>query len=269
MPRLFRVSVRAASYWLGAVLTALALTGCTDDPDPSSRPESSAGRTATGRAAPASEDPTNPTAETAAGPPRPRTARQAAGQLAAAEAAIADRSTRPKELVRAARAQQLAYRELGAHPAWDEKVLAGLPRIAARRGARQRRLPPGVPGHAQRARRHAAGLADRATGAGGGPAALLQARRGRLRHRLGVPRRDQPRRDRDGPDPRYVGRRRAGPDAVPPLDVGQVGPRRHPGPGRLDHGRRPLPRPRRRRAAAHAWTTRCSATTTRSTTSGA
>ena len=46
-----------------------------------------------------------------------------------------------------------------------------------------------------------------------------------LRHRLGVPRRHQPGRDRDGPDPRHVGRRRPGADAVPADDVGQVGPR--------------------------------------------
>ena len=46
----------------------------------------------------------------------------------AAEAAIADPSTRPKELVRAARVQQLVYRELGARPAWDAAVLAGVPR---------------------------------------------------------------------------------------------------------------------------------------------
>ena len=45
-----------------------------------------------------------------------------------AERAIADPATRPRELVRAARVQQLAYRELGAHPAWDAKVRAGLPR---------------------------------------------------------------------------------------------------------------------------------------------
>ena len=45
----------------------------------------------------------------------------------AAEAAIVDPSTRPKELVRAARVQQLAYRELGAHPALGREGRAGLP----------------------------------------------------------------------------------------------------------------------------------------------
>ena len=61
-------------------------------------------------------------------PPYARSANQALAALVAAEAAIADPATRPKELVRAARVQQLAYRELGASPAWDAKVRAGLPR---------------------------------------------------------------------------------------------------------------------------------------------
>ena len=59
---------------------------------------------------------------------RPGTAKQALAALVAAEAAIADPATRPKELVRAARVQQLVYRELGARPAWDAAVLRRLPR---------------------------------------------------------------------------------------------------------------------------------------------
>jgi membrane-bound lytic murein transglycosylase B len=46
----------------------------------------------------------------------------------AAGAAISDPGTSPRELVRAARTQQLVYRELGARPDWDRAVLAGVPR---------------------------------------------------------------------------------------------------------------------------------------------
>jgi membrane-bound lytic murein transglycosylase B len=113
------------SCWLGVVLAASALSGCTDEPTPSSRPGGEG--SASGGAAPTAAA-SEPTAEQPAGPARPRTARQAARQLAAAEAVIDDPSTRPKELVRAARVQQLAYRELGARPAWDRTVLAGVPR---------------------------------------------------------------------------------------------------------------------------------------------
>jgi membrane-bound lytic murein transglycosylase B len=63
---------------------------------------------------------------------RPRTAAQAARRLATAEAAILVPATRSKELVRAARSQQLAYRELGARPRWDERVLADVPRSLRR-----------------------------------------------------------------------------------------------------------------------------------------
>jgi membrane-bound lytic murein transglycosylase B len=59
---------------------------------------------------------------------RPRTAREAARRLAEAERAVADPDTRPRALVRAARQQQLVYRELGARPRWDAAVLAGVPR---------------------------------------------------------------------------------------------------------------------------------------------
>ncbi len=62
------------------------------------------------------------------GADRPDTAREALAALVSAEAAIADPLTRPRDLVRAARVQQLVYRELGARPAWDAKVLAGVPR---------------------------------------------------------------------------------------------------------------------------------------------
>ncbi len=111
---------------VAAALVASALAGCTDAPEPSSRPEAPSERAADG-AASAGLGPSEPAEPRVDGPARPRTARQAARQLVAAEAAITDPSTRPKELVRAARLQQLAYRELGAHPAWDATVLAGVP----------------------------------------------------------------------------------------------------------------------------------------------
>ena len=83
----------------------------------------------------ASTPPANPATPEAAGEGkdrpaavRPGTAKEALAALVTAEAAIADPSTRPKDLVHAARVQQLVYREVGARPAWDGAVLAGLPR---------------------------------------------------------------------------------------------------------------------------------------------
>ena len=110
----------------GSALVVTALAGCTDEPEPSSRPDQldSPAASATPTATPggAGQDQDRPEAG------RPGTARQALAALVAAEAAIADPATRPKELVRAARVQQLVYRELGARPAWDAAVRAGLPR---------------------------------------------------------------------------------------------------------------------------------------------
>ena len=111
------------SRW--AVVAALAappLAACTDEPRPSSRPDGA--------------DIGSPTATTELaerpvsrhGPDRPATAKQALAALLTAEEAIADPATRARELVRAAQVQQLAYRELGVHPAWDARVRAGLPR---------------------------------------------------------------------------------------------------------------------------------------------
>ncbi len=115
---------RVLAWLVAAVLTAPALAACTDDAGTSPRPRP----TDSTAADPQSSAPAEVAAERADGPARPRTARQAARQLASAEAAIEDPSTRPAELVRAARVQQLAYRELGARPAWDAAVLAGVPR---------------------------------------------------------------------------------------------------------------------------------------------
>ena len=63
-----------------------------------------------------------------AGVARPRTAREAVRRLVAAEPVMADPHAAPKKLARAARQQQLVYRELGARPRWDATVLAGVPR---------------------------------------------------------------------------------------------------------------------------------------------
>jgi membrane-bound lytic murein transglycosylase B len=113
----------------GAALAAVVLTACTGEPERSgqaARPGQPSGDVSS------STTPSDGASAQAAppdrGPTRPRTARQAVRRLIATEAAIADPATRHQELVRAARVQQLAYRELGAHPAWDAKVRAGLPR---------------------------------------------------------------------------------------------------------------------------------------------
>lgn len=110
--------------WLAATLAVTSLTACTgtDAPQPPPR----AGTSATSGAEPEAEA-QDALAPGAGGPARPRSAAQALRQLVAAEAAIDDPATRPKELVRAARVQQLVYRELGAHPRWDETVLSGVP----------------------------------------------------------------------------------------------------------------------------------------------
>ena len=110
------------SAWLAAALAAAVLSGCTDDAGPASGGGSEA---LTPSAAPS--DAASPEAA-GKGKDRPGTAKQALAALVSSEQAIADPATRPRELVRAAHSQQLAYRELGAHPTWDAKVRAGLPR---------------------------------------------------------------------------------------------------------------------------------------------
>jgi len=126
-------------------VAAVALTGCTgeDQPAPVADPAPSA---ATDHGAPQVESagPDRP-----AGVARPRTAAEAARRLVAAERAIAHPATPTPELVRAARQQQLAYRALGEHPAWESAVLAAVPRslrsavsdnVAARREFRAMHL---------------------------------------------------------------------------------------------------------------------------------
>jgi len=116
------VELRSRLGWLVALITATALTACTEEP----APEPGAGRTES-----ASEP--RPTASAAGrgrplGVARPRTAHQALVSLVASERVIADPDARAPALVRAARQQQLAYRAAAAHPGWDEALLAGVPR---------------------------------------------------------------------------------------------------------------------------------------------
>jgi hypothetical protein len=108
---------------VAVAIAAATFAGCTHDPDPTSGERS--------HQPAASSDPATPEVAAkgqdrpAAG--RPGTAKQALAALVTSEQTIADPATRPRELVLAAHVQQLAYRELGAHPAWDAKVRDGLP----------------------------------------------------------------------------------------------------------------------------------------------
>jgi membrane-bound lytic murein transglycosylase B len=115
---------RVVSSWLAAVLAAAALTACTDDAAPPQQPRADVDTSPTGEQQPGTTDAPMPSR----GPTRPRTAAQALRLLLAAETAITDPATDAKALVGAARAQQLVYRELGARPAWDATVLAGVPK---------------------------------------------------------------------------------------------------------------------------------------------
>jgi hypothetical protein len=143
----------------GLLVAAAVLSGCTGDDEPGSAPApdppastdpsasaeqptpTDAGQPA---AQPGSSGPDRP-----AGVTRPRTAAEAARRLAWAERAISHPATPARELVRAAHQQQLAYRAVGEHPAWDSRVLAGVPRsmrdvvrdnVAARREFRAMHL---------------------------------------------------------------------------------------------------------------------------------
>jgi membrane-bound lytic murein transglycosylase B len=108
-----------------AACLLVTLAGCTDDPETASRPDPS-DPVARAPEAAATPEPARPAGAVEVA--RPRTAGEAARRLAWAERIIADPAARAKELVRAARQQQLAYRELGEHPGWDARVLAGVPR---------------------------------------------------------------------------------------------------------------------------------------------
>ena len=111
--------------WLPPLAVVLiASVGCAadrDPPDPAPAPASPGTPT---RAAPSPD----PAPDSSA--PRLRRARtpgELARQVVVAERAIADPGTPPQTLAAAGRLQQLAYRVLGSRPAWDRKVLRGVP----------------------------------------------------------------------------------------------------------------------------------------------
>ena len=128
MPRLARVrGSRFSRAGAAAVAVALAATlgaACTGGDD-AARPTHSAPTGSPSQPVP-DADPAG--RDRAAAVVRPRTAREAARRLTWAEQVIADGDARPRELVRAARQQQLVYRELGARARWDAAVLVGVPR---------------------------------------------------------------------------------------------------------------------------------------------
>ena len=111
------------SRWGAVALIVAVLSGCSGHDDPTSAPRGSATKPSSGDTPEvAGQGKDRP------GAGRPGTAKQALAALVTSEQAIANPATKPRDLVLAARTQQLAYRELGAHPRWDAKVRAGLPR---------------------------------------------------------------------------------------------------------------------------------------------
>jgi transglycosylase-like protein with SLT domain len=125
------VDLRPVPLLLAGAALVAALTGCTDDQPRSSGEHPGASSTAAAPTTPQTPDRAGKEPDRA-GADRPGTARQALAALVRSERAIDDPATRPRELVLAAHVQQLAYRELGAHPGWDETVRAGLPRTLRR-----------------------------------------------------------------------------------------------------------------------------------------
>ena len=116
----------------------LILAACANGspPSPASRDGAAAGKRP-GSSAEAGSPATSPTDSAGAsripsalrrGAVRPASASQAAAQLAVAERLISSPRGEPAVLRLAGQIQQLAYRELGARPAWDDRVLASLPR---------------------------------------------------------------------------------------------------------------------------------------------
>ena len=107
------------------VMLAALLSGCGGGSDPSSSPSahSSASR------GPAPAMPSETSSPRASSDPRlPASPREAAAAIVAAERAIEDRRTSPRDLSTAAHRQQLAYRQLADHPGWDARVRSLLPR---------------------------------------------------------------------------------------------------------------------------------------------
>jgi hypothetical protein len=111
--------------WLPPLVVVLiASVGCAADREP---PDPAPAPAPPGTPSSATPSP-DPAPESSA--PRLRRARtpdELARQVVVAERAIADPGTPPRTLAAAGRLQQLAYRVLGTRPAWDRKVLRGLP----------------------------------------------------------------------------------------------------------------------------------------------
>lgn len=147
--------VRPASVLLAAFLAASLVAGCVDEgrrevavdraPVRATSSTSTPRPTATTTTAPAATTTTTTGAvdvfalrpPAAAGEPA-----SLAAQIATAEHTIRDALSTDWAVAEAALAQQVAYRQLGAHPEWDEPVLAALPqelRSTALRNAAARR----------------------------------------------------------------------------------------------------------------------------------
>ena len=126
-----------------ALLVPLAATGCSGDgqvgsaPDPRRTPSPGASADAEPGAGASDRStaslPGVLARAVADGPRRARNPRQVAAQIVAAEDAIADPATPPRVLAAAGWLQQVAYRELGARPGWDDRVRSSVPtRLAGR-----------------------------------------------------------------------------------------------------------------------------------------
>lgn len=135
---------------LAALLTAALGFGCSDgrqetapEPAPSTTTTSRPDPTTTTSAVTTTTTRTPPEDVFALRPPAPaRTPASLAQQIATAEGTIRDPSATAAAVAEAALAQQVAYRQLGAHPEWDAAVLAALPtelQSAALRNAAARR----------------------------------------------------------------------------------------------------------------------------------
>jgi membrane-bound lytic murein transglycosylase B len=119
------------------LLAVTVVAGCASGAAPDAAPDPSTTTTSSSTSTTASTTTTTASTTTttiapvdvlALRPPPPATTPTAlAEQIGAAEAAIRDPVTDPVALARAALAQQVAYRQLGTHPEWDEAVLDALP----------------------------------------------------------------------------------------------------------------------------------------------
>lgn len=123
----------AAAVVTFVVAFTVALTWSDDDPDEvAADTTTSTSTTATTAPTTTTTAPTTTTTEPVdvfalAPPPPAGTPDALAQQIADAEAVLRSGTTDEVELAKAGLAQQVAYRELGARPEWDEAVLAAVP----------------------------------------------------------------------------------------------------------------------------------------------